>query len=105
MGSNNGFHWKSRKITGKPLFRIGLVVGTPGAEEVMRKHKLHPLVLVSMHASGIWGEVPHEDGLANEAALENGDRIMSVYHFGEDRLWIITEADRSVTTILTPDEY
>ncbi len=94
-----------RKVTGKALFELGMVVGTPGAAAVMRKHDLHPLVLIARHASGDWGTLDDSDLLANEQALREGGRLMSVYVFGPDRLWVITEADRSATTILTPDEY
>lgn len=104
MVSQNGFSGK-RRVTGVALFKVGTVVGTPGAAEVMDRHGLHPLIIVSMHASGIWGDIPEEDRLANEEALESGARLMSVYKFGDDTIWVITEADRKYTTVLTPDEY
>ena len=105
MVSLNGSQGPSRRVTGKTLFDLGAGVATPGAMEVMRKHGLSAVALSAMHASGIWGEVPPEDAAANEEALKTGERIMSVYKFGDDTLWIITEADRSVTTILLPSEY
>lgn len=103
MVSNNGH--SRRKVTGKALFPMGHVVGTRGAMEVMIKHDLHPIILAARHASGDWGDVSLDDYQANEEALTTGARIMSVYKFGNDTLWVITEADRSATTILTPDEY
>lgn len=58
------------------------------------------------HARGDWGSVGDEDWKANEAALNNGLRLFSVYKLSnEQTLWIITEADRSATTLLLPDEY
>lgn len=103
MVSNNG-HTR-RKVTGKTLFPIGTVVGTPGAARFCAKHDVHPLCIVARHASGDWGDVCPDDYQANEEALKSGARVMSVYKFGDAALWIITEADRSLTTILTPDEY
>jgi hypothetical protein len=65
-----------------------------------------PGEFIARHVSGDWGEVPEEDKTENEGSLLNGYRILSAYRtkLGE-RLWILTEADRSVTTILLPEEY
>jgi hypothetical protein len=60
---------------------------------------------LSRHVSGDWGSVCPEDATANEDALEYGDRLLSAYGEGDRRFWIITEADRSVTTILLPEDY
>ena len=57
------------------------------------------------HACGDWGNVPPEDAELNDAALTDGDRLLSAYGEGEGRFWIITECDRSVTTILLPEDY
>jgi hypothetical protein len=57
------------------------------------------------HASGDWGEVCTEDARENELSLKEGFRLLSVYGTGEGRFWIITEADRSVTTVLMPEDY
>ncbi|GMV26910.1 MAG: hypothetical protein AMXMBFR58_29410 [Phycisphaerae bacterium] len=105
MVSLNGKGGPQRQVTGKALFRLGMGVCTPAAAEVMERHGVSPIILSAMHASGIWGDVPPEDAAANEDALKTGARIMSVYKFGDDTLWIITEADRSATTILTPSDY
>lgn len=96
---------KRRVVTGKPLFHPGVVVVTTGAAEVIRKHGLHPVVLIARHVSGDWGQIDPADLATNEAALIDDARLMSVYKFEGDTLWVITEADRSSTTILTPDEY
>jgi hypothetical protein len=57
------------------------------------------------HAAGDWGDVPPEDAQLNESALKHGDRLLSVYGVGGNRFWIITESDRSVTTVLMPEDY
>lgn len=57
------------------------------------------------HFTGDWGEVCEEDKRTNDAALDNGARVLSCYSLRGSRLWIITEADRSSTTVLTPEEY
>jgi len=58
------------------------------------------------HAAGDWGELPPEDRAANDDALKHGDRLFSSYkHRSKGELWIITEADRSVTTALLPEDY
>ena len=57
------------------------------------------------HAAGDWGDVCREDAELNDESLQEGGRLLSVYGHGNGRFWIITEADRSVTTLLLPDEY
>lgn len=57
------------------------------------------------HVRGDWGDLDEQDKQANDKALQDGSRILSAYGKGETKLWIITEADRSATTILRPDEY
>jgi hypothetical protein len=61
--------------------------------------------LVVRHIHGDWGDLGQEDKQANEEALVTGARIFSAYGKGDGKLWVITEADRSSTTILRPDEY
>jgi len=64
------------------------------------------LAALSRHACGDWGQVGEEDWEANEQALVHGSRLLSAYEMQEGkRVWIITEADRSATTVLFPDEY
>jgi len=90
----------------EPLFPLGQLVATPGAIEVMERLGIIPLALLSRHVSGDWGDIDSEDKGLNEQALETGERIFSVYGpEGNDRLWVITEADRSATTILRPEDY
>jgi hypothetical protein len=89
----------------EPLFPLGQLVATPGAIEVMERLEITPLALLSRHVSGDWGDIDPEDKGLNEQALEIGERIFSVYGPEDDRLWVITEADRSATTILRPEDY
>ena len=57
------------------------------------------------HSQGDWGELLPEDAIANDLALEQGGRLFSAYGLGRDRFWVITEADRSLTTVLLPNDY
>ena len=61
---------------------------------------------LARHLRGDWGDVDEEDRRTNDQALKHGDRLLSVYHAANGtKFWIITEADRSATTILLPDDY
>jgi hypothetical protein len=93
-------------LTNKPLFSLGELVATPGALKAMNQHNCLPVTLLQKHLSGDWGSVGAEDAKSNDEAVTHGDRILSSYRIGEHtRIWIITEWDRSVTTILLPSEY
>ncbi len=86
------------------LFELGRIVATPGALEVLAPEE--PPVLLFRHVSGDWGNVDAHDRRANNRALKDGTRLLSAYVLaGGERVWIITEADRSATTILLPSEY
>lgn len=89
----------------KPLFALGQTVATPGAMEVMQNICISAYALLSRHQRGDWGNLEVEDQHANNQALTQGGRIFSAYSFAAVRLWVITEADRSVTTILLPEDY
>jgi hypothetical protein len=82
---------------------LGQVVGTSGAAAELDHN--HVLSALGRHMRGDWGDVCAEDGAANDAALRRGERIVSVYHSNGVKFYIITEWDRSVTTILLPCEY
>ena len=86
-------------------FSLGQTVATPGALEILTAAGTSPLALLVRHKSGDWGDVPAEDAKENELSIEKGFRVLSSYPVGSEHLWVITEADRSVTTILRPDEY
>ena len=86
-------------------FLLGRILATPGALEALREAGQDPLRFLSRHAAGDWGDLVPCDRRENELALEHGRRLLSSYPVGETRVWIITEADRSVTTLLLPEEY
>lgn len=87
-------------------FSTGQIVATPGALRLLEQHRILPSQLIERHILADFGVVPPEDAEINRAAIENGDgRILSSYPVGGDRVWIITEWDRSLTTLLLPDEY
>jgi len=92
---------------GAALFRLGRVVATPGALEVLAATRTDPLALLVRHVVGDWGEVPPEDADENESSVLSGRRVVSSYSVGGARemVWITTEADRSSTCILLPQEY
>ena len=96
-----------------PLFPLGQIVATPAALAASR-HPMQFMELLARHVCGDWGCVDTDDAESNRLAVNDGDRILSAYPiepakpcagFGENCLWIITEADRSVTTILLPEDY
>jgi hypothetical protein len=85
-------------------FRLGKIVATPHALEVIATDDI--LACIARHQAGNWGEVGPEDRAANDHALVNGSRIFSVYRSAKDlTFWIITEADRSSTCVLLPEDY
>ena len=91
----------------RPLFPMGELVATPGAMALLEKRRLSPAKFLARHLSGDWGDLCLEDQELNREALKQGLRLMSSYTIGSsgETIWIITEADRSSTTILTPEEY
>lgn len=88
-------------------FSSGKVVATPGALEALQKADVSLELFLARHLHGDWGEMDATDKTANDLALQNGSRLLSAYDLPRTgaRLWIITEADRSVTTLLLPEEY
>ena len=85
-------------------FPIGRVVSTPGALNATTPAETFGALV--RHVQGDWGDVGREDWQANERALTNGGRLLSVYYTEHGvKFWIITEADRSATTLLLPEEY
>ncbi|MEL6614207.1 MAG: hypothetical protein AAFQ43_00640 [Bacteroidota bacterium] len=95
----------ARSRTRPVCLSLGHVVATPGALEVVRDHGLDVVGLLNRHRAGDWGTVSDPDARANDLALQNGTRVLSAYDTPGGRLWIITEADRSATTVLLPSEY
>jgi hypothetical protein len=87
--------------------RLGQLVATPAAIEAMARAGQDPAQLLARHRSGDWGEVDAEDAAANDRAVKQGERVVSAYRLLADgtRVWVITEADRSSTCILLPNDY
>ena len=86
-------------------FELGHIVGTPGAIEAMELLNITPWHLLSRHQQGHWGDLDSEDWQHNNRALKTGERLFSAYIIQHTKFWVITEADRSATTILLPEEY
>ena len=84
---------------------LGRVLTTPGALRLLRDAGEDPFDYLARHASGDWGELDAQDRRENRRSLKHGWRVLSSYPVGEKVIWVITEADRSVTTILLPEEY
>jgi hypothetical protein len=84
---------------------LGRVVATPGALRVLMQAGGCSFDLLARHATGDWGDLCAFDRRQNEIALRDGERVFSSYDVPAGKVWIITEADRSVTTILLPEEY
>src|SRR5204862_5083965 len=94
---------------GGPNFRLRVSsssVATPGALAALKKAGQQPGEFLTRHVNREWGDLSDEDRKENDYSLEHGFRLLSAYrtHPG-DKLWIITESDRSVTTLLLPEEY
>jgi len=90
----------------RQLFALGQIFATPGALDACQEAEVDPRAYLARHVTGDWGDLGEEDKAANDAALTSGARIFSAYTLPTaERLWIITEADRASTTILTPLEY
>lgn len=89
-----------------PRFPRGLIVATPGALRALEESDESPFDFLRRHVSGDWGELDEEDRRENELSLREGFRLLSSYRLKSgEKLWIITEAYRSVTTLLLPEEY
>ena len=86
------------------LFHLGRICATPNALAELSQSDI--LISLQRHHAGDWGDVGDHDRQANDSALLDGSRLFSVYHSANQvRFWIITESDRSVTTVLLPSDY
>lgn len=94
-------------VLSQPRFRAGQLVTTAGVNDLVQRGALDPVPYLRRHLDGDWGDLCSEDNRQNDAALKSGeDRLLSSYQVAPGlKLWIITEWDRSVTTLLLPDEY
>ena len=87
-------------------FLLGQIVATPGALAALEGACESPLTFLQRHIQGDWGEVTKGDAMENELSLIQGFRLLSAYTLKSGvKIWIITEADRSSSTILLPHEY
>jgi hypothetical protein len=87
-------------------FQIGRLVATPGAIDALEDSGQRPTDFLSRHIQADWGQVGAEDWKLNDQALVNGERLLSAYKTLKGvKIWIITEADRSSTCVLLPEEY
>ena len=99
-------HSHTHQEPGVALFALGQTVITPGAEEALEIAGQTATEFLRRHMAGDWGELSDDDVKENELSLEQGFRLLSSYETTKgERIWIITEADRSATTILLPIEY
>ena len=87
-------------------FPLGQIVATPGALKALAAAGHTPQEFISRHQTGDWGELDEEDRRENERSLKDDCRLLSAYSLKNGtKIWVITEADRSSTTILLPEEY
>ena len=94
------------QISKQPAFELGQIVATPGALAALKKAGQQPGEFLTRHVNREWGDLSDEDRKESNYCLEHGFRLLSAYWTqAGDKLWIITESDRSVTTLLLPEEY
>ncbi len=89
-------------------FQLGRVVATAGVDRWMKSSPVNVGFVansITRHSQGDWGDVCDDDKQLNNQALEHGDRVLSSYSHSDTKIWVITECDRSCTTILFPEEY
>jgi hypothetical protein len=90
----------------RPRLSLGRILATPGALACLDTNRVDATKLLWRHQHADWGELSCEDRRANDEAAKGGSRVLSSYPIGDERrIWIITEADRSATTLLLPSEY
>jgi hypothetical protein len=89
----------------EPKFNLGETCATPAVIQLAATHGLTLYRYLRKHHCGEWGDLSDEDKAANDHALENGDRILSAYHIADRKIYIITEHDRSRTTLMLAEEY
>lgn len=90
----------------KPRFPLGQVVATPGALRALSEAGNSPQEFLDRHVSGDWGDLNEDDRQENDFSVQNGFRLLSAYRLTDGtKIWVITEADRSSTCILLPEEY
>jgi len=104
--SYNERNSNNTKGSTKALFPLGRVLATPGALEALERAGQSPAEFLCRHQQGDWGNCCEDDRRENDFSVPRRLRIFSVYYtVATEKLWVITEADRSTTTILLPSEY
>ena len=87
-------------------FTLGRIVATPCVLEAFQQTREAAVQFLARHVAGDWGDLTEDDKQENELSVREGFRILSAYHLSDGtKIWIITEADRSATTLLLPEEY
>jgi hypothetical protein len=95
-----------QQLSKQSAFDLGQIVATPGALAVLRKAGQQPGEFLTRHVHREWGDLSDVDRKENDYSLEHGFRLLGGYRTNAgDKIWIITESDRSVTTLLLPEEY
>jgi len=95
---------KVKTVSKEPRFSLGILLITMPALKAIPDEDVR--AALARHMSGDWGEMDAEDCAANEMALKHGTRIFSAYRSAKGvKFWVITEADRSQTTVLLPEDY
>jgi len=87
------------------LFQLGNVVATPAALKFCNENNINPADLINRHKGGDWGDLDASDTKANVSAIQHDMRIFSSYKVNGGKVWVITEADRSSTCVLLPEDY
>ena len=95
-----------RQLKKQPAFQLGQIVASPSALVAIERAGQKPAEFLARHATRDWGDLSVEDQKGNDYSLQHGFRLLSSYRTNAgDTIWIITEADRSATTLLLPEEY
>ncbi len=89
----------------KPLFDLGRLTATQSALHFLERIEMQPLILLRRHVVGDWGDLDRGDIEANKQSIQDGSRILSAYLLQNEKVYVITEGDRSITTILMASEY
>ncbi|MDT5120675.1 MAG: hypothetical protein QOC96_157 [Acidobacteriota bacterium] len=106
MQTNNSTTGASATTQAKPLFPLGHTVATPGALDALEEAGQMPAEFLRRHQTGDWGELCETDKKENDFSVTNNFRILSAYRTKAGvKIWLITEHDRSATTLLLPEEY
>ena len=88
------------------LFALGRLCATPGAIRTLTRAAADPVEYIARHLAGDWGDLDADDSAINDRASQLGERIISVYRLANDeKIWVVTEADRSATTMRLPAEH